>query len=167
MLGVNWSRDLDWNSGNQRSMSGSVWSDWSWSVSRGWRRGIGNGFSNVFNISNVTGVSVSDVIGDNLGAAIGKGNTVSSVGGVSVPVLVGSKVNTVVAVGNSVLVVICWWDISVDRGRSVSRCRGISWGRGIGWSRPVDRGRCVLRSSGSHSQKSRQSNKALKIKKRS
>ena len=80
MLGVNWSRDWDWNSGNQRSRSNSVGSDWSRSVSRDWRRGVGNGFSDVLNISNVTRVSVSDVVGDNLGAAIGKVNSVFSIG---------------------------------------------------------------------------------------
>jgi hypothetical protein len=148
-----WSISTDWG----RCWSiGTDWSrcwsiSWSWGWSIGWGRGsIGDWVTLVLDISNITRVGIKNIVGNNLGAAIGKGNTVSSVGGVSVPVLVGSKVNTLVAVGNSVLVVICWWDISVDRGRSVGRGWSISWSR------------CVLGSSSGNSQESRQSNKALK-----
>ena len=48
-----------------------------------------------------------------------------------IAVLVGSKVNTMVGVSHSIAVVVCWWDISIDWGRSISRGWSIDWGRGI------------------------------------
>jgi len=154
-----WSVSADWSINWGRCWSISTdWSrcwgiSWSWGWSIGWGRGsIGDWVTLVLDISNITRVGIKDVVGDNLDATIGKGNTVSSVGGVSISVLVGSEVNTVVTVSNSVLVVICWWDIGVDRGRAVGRGWSVSWSR------------CVLWSSSGNSQESRQSNKALKNK---
>ena len=56
----------------------------------------------VFNISNISGVSISDRVGHNLGTAIGKSNTVFTSGGISVTVLVGSERSTTVVISNSI-----------------------------------------------------------------
>ena len=73
-----------------------------------------------------------------------------------VAVLVGSEVDSFVVISNGVGVVVCWWDIGVNRGGSISWGRCVSRGRCVCW------GRCVLGSSRGDSHKSEQSNKALK-----
>ena len=60
-----------------------------------------------------------------------------------------------VVISNSIGVVIGWWDISVNWGRP------IGWGRGVGRGRGVSRGWDSVLGRGD-SQKSRNSNKALK-----
>ena len=60
----------------------------------------------VFNISNISGVSISDRVGHNLGTAIGKSNTVFTSGGISVTVLVGSERSTAVVISNSISVLV-------------------------------------------------------------
>jgi hypothetical protein len=57
----------------------------------------------------------------------------------------------VVAIGNSVLVVVCWWDISVD------------WGRGVGRGWGISRGGGVLGSGEGHSEEGREGDEALEI----
>jgi hypothetical protein len=97
---------------------------------------IGDGDSLVPDISNVTRVSIVDTVGDNLGATIGKGNTVFSSSVVSVAVLVVS------VLGSSVVLIsldsitelvswgVNWLRLSVDRGRPVGWGRDNDWGRG-------------------------------------
>jgi hypothetical protein len=133
---VNWSRD--WNSGNQRSWSNSIGSDRSRSVSRDWRRGVGNGFSDVFDIGNVTGVSVSNAVGDNLGATVGEVDAVLTVGGVTVASLVVAEVCTAMVsiTLDSVAEFVDWRGVWVDRSCAVGRSRGVERSRCIrsrGW----------------------------------
>ena len=89
---------------------------------------LGNTF--VPHISNITRVGIGNTIGDNLGAAIGKGNTVLASSGISVPLLVLTKVSLGVVISNSVLIsvhswgIISWLLVAVDwlvnhRGRVV------------------------------------------------
>jgi hypothetical protein len=75
-VSADWSVDWSWGI----SGSGGVCGSWSISGSRG---SIGDGGTLVLNISNISGVGIKNVVGDNLGAAIGESNTVSSVGGIS------------------------------------------------------------------------------------
>ena len=70
-------------------------------------------------VSNVAGVGVSSIVGDNLGATVGKGHAVLTKGGVSIPLLILAKVGARVAVRDSILV-------SIDGG-------GVSWGGVRGW----------------------------------
>merc|ERR1719361_693430 len=64
------------------------------------------GLALIPHISDVATVSVSDLVGDDLGPAVGKGNTVLAIGGIAIPVLVLTKVGARVAVLNTVLVVV-------------------------------------------------------------
>ena len=62
---------------------------------RFWARSI-SGMPFVYNFSNVTGVGVSGMVSDNLGAAIRKEDAVLAIGGVAITGLVGTKLNIVV-----------------------------------------------------------------------
>jgi len=84
----------------------------------GWGRGrvvrlglrvLGNTL--VFHISNIARVGISNVVGDNLGAAVGKGNTVLASSGISVPLLVLTKVGLGVVISNTVLISVHSWGI--------------------------------------------------------
>ena len=68
--------------------------------------GVVVGLTLVPHISDVARGSIGNVVGDNLGAAIRKNNTVLAVGGIVVAVLVGSEVGARVVIGNSVLEVV-------------------------------------------------------------
>ncbi len=129
--------------------------------------GVVVGLTLVPHISDVARGSIGNVVGDNLGAAIRKNNTVLAVGGIVVAVLVGSEVGARVVIGNSVLEVVHRGGIigglMVGRavsgglvgggggvvGRSgvgsglVSGGRGMVGGGGVG-SRLVGRGRGVI-----------------------
>ena len=114
----------------------------SWLVSwgRGWVVGLGLGVLGdtlVADVSDVSTIGISDTVGDDLGAAVGKGNTVLAVGGIAVPGLVLAEVGARVAVLNTVLVVVgsglIISGLLVGRGRLVGS-RGISWGGGSGVS---------------------------------
>ena len=50
------------------------------------------GLSFIFDISNISGVSIIHIVGNNLGPAIGKVDTIFTIGGITITVLVGSKV---------------------------------------------------------------------------
>ena len=82
---------------------GGVGLDWGWVV---W---LVVSFSLVPDVSNVSGVTVSNVVGDNLGATVWESNTVFSSGGVSVSVLALGKVGTRVVISNSVSVLVDSW----------------------------------------------------------
>jgi len=147
-------------SGPVRSRPVGSWGNngnWSWAISWGWGWGV-DGLTRVLNISNVTSVGIRGV-GDSLKATIGKGNVVFSLGGIAIAGLRSSKVGTAVSIGDSVVVVVGWDSVWVGRLSTIGWGRGINWGRSIGRSRDS-----VLRSSGSNSHKSKQSNKALKEK---
>ena len=143
-------RNKDW--GWERS-SNSDSSDWgravSWGRGIGWGRGI-DGLTAVLDISNVA-IAISGV-GDSLGAAIRKGNVVLSIGVVTFTGLTSSKVGSTGSISNSVVVVVRGDGVRVD---------GLSNDWAIGWGKS-----CILRSSGGGSHKSKQSNKALQVKKK-
>ena len=68
--------------------------------------GLVLGLTLIPDISNIARVGISNVVGHNLGAAIGKSHTVLAVGGVVVAGLVGSEVGARVVIVDSVGVVV-------------------------------------------------------------
>ena len=92
-------------------------------------------------LSNITAVCISSVVGDNLGSAIRKSNPVGSRGCVSISLLVLAVPGSAVIISNSVLVGV--------------HCRLI-----IGWFRGVPRGRREAQGSGN---KAAQNNNSLQI----
>ena len=85
-----WGVGTDGGRGISTDGSWGISADWSRGISRSrgrgvsWGRGsVGNRGTLVLDISNVSRVGIKNVVGDNLGAAIGKGNTVTSSGGVA------------------------------------------------------------------------------------
>ena len=72
-------------------------------VSLDWGRGIVC-LTLILDISNIARVSIGNIVGDNLGAAVRKGNTVLAIGGVSITSLILTKVGTRVLISHSVLV---------------------------------------------------------------
>ena len=72
-------------------------------VSLDWGRGIVC-LTLILDISNIARVSIGNIVGDNLGAAVRKGNTVLAVGGVAITSLILTKVGTRVLISHSVLV---------------------------------------------------------------
>ena len=123
------------------------------------------GLTLVFDISNVSRVSISDSVGDNLGTTIGKGYTVFARGSITITVLVLLEVGTRVVISNSITILVNSWAIIsgfrvsrlvggswvgnnsgfVDNGSGLvdgSRGRLVDWGRGglVNWGRFVDRG---------------------------
>ena len=97
-------------------------------------RVLGNAF--VADISDISTIGVGNAVGDNLGAAVRKGNAVRSGGSVPVPLLVLGEVGTGVVVSDSVLIgvdsrgnrLLVGWCGVVGRGRVVHRGWGVSWG---------------------------------------
>ncbi len=102
------------------------------------------GLTLVLDISDIARVAILNVVGHNLGAAVGKGNTVAAVGGIAITGLVGIEVNVGVAVLNSVLEVVGGGHIGVSR-LVVGRPGGVV-GRGA-----VGRGSVGVVVSQSHS----------------
>ena len=106
----------------------------------------------ILDISNIARVSIGNIVGDNLGAAVRKGNTVLAVGGVAITSLILTKVGTRVLISHSVLVsihsraIISWLLVAVDRlgwvvwswGWLVSRS-GVDNGPVDDWGGMVDR----------------------------
>ena len=107
----------------------------------------------VLDISDVARVAVGDLVGDDLGPAVGKGNAVLAVGGIAVPSLVLAKVDARVAVLNTILVV-------VGSGLVISGLL-VGGGRLVG-SRGVGRGRVSGESAG-NSHEGGDGNEGLKI----
>ena len=109
------------------------------------------GIALVPHISDVARVGIGNVVGNNLGAAIGKSNTVLASGGVVVTVLVGSEVGASVVISNSIAVLVHRGSIisglMVRRSRLVSR-GGVVRSRGrLVRSGLVSRGRVVRSGS--------------------
>ena len=84
------------------------------------------GLTLVPDISNIARVAIGNRVGHNLGATIGKNNTVFTRGGISVPLLVLSKVGSRVAVSHSVVVGIDSRDIGI--GWLLVGWSGVVWG---------------------------------------
>jgi len=82
---------------------GWVGLDWSWMV---W---LVVGLAFVLHIGNISRVSISGVVGHNLGATVWKSNTVLSICGIAIPVLVLGKVGTRVVIGNSITILVNSW----------------------------------------------------------
>ena len=112
------------------------------------------GLTLVPDIGDVAGVAVIDLVGDDLGPAVGEGNAVLAVGGIAIPSLVLAEVGARVAVLNTVLEV-------VGSGLIIS---GLLVGRGglVGGSRGVGRGRVSGESAG-NSHEGRDGNEDLKV----
>ena len=108
---------------------------------------LGNTF--VPHISNIARVGIGNTVGDNLGAAIRKGNTVFTSSGVSVPFLILAKAGSRVIISNSILIpidsrgIIGWllvamdwlvkdWGGVVDRGGMDNRLVD-HWGWVVDW----------------------------------
>ena len=103
-----------------------VWSWLSWVV---WLNFwvLGNTF--VFDISNISSISISYVVGNNLGTAIGKGDTVFTVGGISITVFVSLEVSVSVVIIDSISIFIDCWSFFVDWSLSISWSWSmVSWG---------------------------------------
>jgi len=83
--------------------------------------GVVVGLSLVLDISDIARVGIGNVVGDNLGAAIGKSNAVLAVGGIVVTGLVGGKVGARVVVVDGIAVL-------VDSGAII---RGLVVGSGL------------------------------------
>ena len=109
---------------------------------------LGNTF--VPHISNIARVGIGNTVGDNLGAAIRKGNTVFTSSGVSVPFLILAKAGSRVIISNSILIaidsrgIIGWLFVAMDwlvnnRGRMVDRGSMHHW-LVDHWGRVIDRG---------------------------
>ena len=105
-------------------------------VSLDWGRGIVC-LTLILDISNIARVSIGNIVGDNLGAAVGKGNTVLSSSVVAIPLLILGKVGSRVGVSHGVLISIDSWGIFIGWGLVgswlVSWSRLVSWGWSIGW----------------------------------
>ena len=101
--------------------------------------GLVLGLSLVPDIGNVARVGIGNIVGHNLGAAIGKSNTVLPVGGVVITVLVLGKVGARVVISHSIAILV---DSRAIVGLSMS-----TMGRLVGRSRVVSRLGSVSRSS--------------------
>ena len=118
-------------------------------VSLDWGWGIVS-LTLVLDISNIARVSISHIVGDNLGAAVRKGNTVLAVGGVAITSLILTKVGARVLISHTILVsvdsraIISWLLVAVDRLGWVVWSWGwpVSWDNRLvhNWGRVVDWG---------------------------
>ena len=93
----------------------------------------------VLDVGDVAGVSVSHVVSDDLGAAVGKGNTVLAIGGITIAGLILGEVGTRVVISDSVLVAVDSWAIVGWLLVAVDRSRVIGGGLVDHWGRVVDR----------------------------
>ena len=91
---------------------------WGWSmISWGfvdWFVGIVTWGSLVCYFNNISGISVSSVVLDNLGTAIREDYTVFTISRVTISSFVGSKVDSSIFIGYGVFVLVLGWDISVS-----------------------------------------------------
>ena len=80
------------------------------------------------NIGNVSTISISYIVSDNLGATIGKAYTVFTVGCVSVTVFVSSKISFSIVIMDCISVLVYCWSFFIDWSLTVSW----SWSM-VGW----------------------------------
>ena len=99
------------------------------------------GFTSVLDISNVSTISIINLVSDSLDSAIGKGNSVASRGSISITSFGLAEVYSRVVILGSIGIVVDRGSIRVDRGRVT-----ISGGR--------ERGRWGSHSSGNKGSKS-------------
>ena len=88
------------------------------------------GFTRVLDISDVSTISIINLVSDSLDSAIGKGNSVASRGSISITSFGLAEVHSRVVILGSIGIVVDRGSIRVDRGRvtiSRSRERG-RWG---------------------------------------
>ena len=115
--------------------------DWSWVSRLSWVVGFIVGLTLILHIGNIARIGISNVVGDNLSAAIRKGNMVLPSCGIAISVLILGKVGTRVVISNSIAILVDSWLIIgwlmvrswlVDRGWVIR-----SWGWGVigswGW----------------------------------
>ena len=135
---VNWSRVV----GRDRRICRSRGVDWSSlvdrsSLVRSRSRSI-LGLSGVGNISNISTVSISNLVVDSLDSAIRKSNRVGSRSGISIPVLTMVEGSSRVIISYTIVEGIDWCLISIGRSSmTISWCRSIRWCRCISVSGSV------------------------------
>ena len=90
------------------------------------------GLSRVGNISNISTVSISNLVVDSLDSAIRKSNRIGSRGGISIPVLTMAEGSSRVIISYTIVEGIDWCLISIGRSSmTISWCWSISWCRCI------------------------------------
>jgi hypothetical protein len=105
------------------------------------------GLSLVGHISNIARVGIGNIVVDDLGPAVRKGNAVRTMGGITVPALIRGKVGTAVVVLDSISILVDCGGIILGLLAIVGRGRGmVGGGRGM-VSRGMDH-RLVCRSGG-------------------
>ena len=83
----------------------------------------------VSDIGNISTISISNIVGDDLGTTIGKVDTVFTVGGISVTVFVSLEVSLSIVIMDSISVFVYGWSIFIDWSLSISWSWGVvSWG---------------------------------------
>ena len=92
------------------------------------------GLSRVGNISNISTVSISNLVVDSLDPAIRKSNRVGSRGGISIPVLTMAKGSSRVVISYTIVEGIDWGHISIGRGSRTIRWGICCWGKSISGS---------------------------------
>lgn len=102
-----------------------------WSIGRPWGRSISDGLTLVPDVSNITRSGIKNIVGDNLGTTIRKGNTIFSIGGVAIAVLIvsilGISIDGISL--NSIAKVIYWGSVRVNWGGDWSI--RWNWGRSV------------------------------------
>ena len=87
------------------------------------------GFTRVLDISDVSTISIINLVSDGLDSAIGKGNSVASRGSIPITRFSLTKVNSGVIILGSIGIVVDWGSIFIDWGRvTISGGRWASWG---------------------------------------
>ena len=92
-----------------------------------------SGLALILHVHDIARVGISSVVGDNLGAAVGKKDAVLAVGGIAITGLIGTKLDVVVVaiLGiDTILVLVLGGSLLICRlvvggCRLVDRCRGI------------------------------------------
>ena len=106
-----------------------VWS-WLWGISwLGWVVFwvLSNTF--IFDIGNISTIGISHIVGDNLGATIGKVYTVFTISSITVTVFVGSKISFSIVIMDCISVLVHCWSFFIDWSLAISWSWGmVSWG---------------------------------------
>ena len=101
-------------------------------------------FTLVSDISDISGVSITNAVSHNLGTTIGKSYTVFTRGSITITVLTLSKVGTRVVISDSITVLVESWAFISGLMVSLLRVSGLVGGsRLVDWGRLVDRGGVV------------------------
>ena len=116
------------------------------------------GLTLISDISNISRVFISNLVGDNLGTAIRKIYTIFTISSIAITVFMLFKVGTRVVIKDSISIFIvsrgfiCRFMVRIGRvsrvvrgGWVVNRSRFVGWGRVVGRSLVVGRSRVVVR----------------------